>query len=84
MIFLSIKDAFDLYVRNITLREILDTGAFCYAEGYFVLRDEKYVIPQNDTHFLTDYAKSNLHKCTLKFSYKLLKLECVFIKKFCQ
>ncbi len=77
----SIKDAFELYVRNVSLREILDTGAFCYAENYFTLRNEKYVILKNDAYFLTDYAKSHLHECTLKFSYKLLKLNSDFVSE---
>lgn len=64
--------AFRLYTSNEFLKATLDTGAFCYAEGYFVLRDEKYVLPGEDALFLTEYARLHLSECTLDFSYKLV------------
>lgn len=64
--------AFQLYMSSEFLKATLDTGAFCYAEGYFVLRDEKYVFPGEDALFLTEYAKLHLSECTLDFSYKLV------------
>lgn len=64
--------AFRLYMSNEFLKATLDTGAFCYAEGYFVLRDEKYVLSGEDALFLTEYAKLHLSECTLDFSYKLV------------
>lgn len=64
--------AFRLYMSNEFLKATLDTGAFCYAEGYFVLRDEKYVLPGKDVLFLTEYARLHLSECTLDFSYKLV------------
>lgn len=64
--------AFQLYVKNEFLKSTLNTGAFCYAEGYFVLRDEKYVLPGEDALFLTEYARSHLSECTLDFSRKLV------------
>ena len=64
--------AFQLYMSNDLLKSTLDTGAFCYAEGYFVLRDEKYVLPGEDELFLTEYARLHLSECTLDFSYKLV------------
>ena len=64
--------AFRLYMSNVFLKATLDTGAFCYAEGYFVLRDEKYVLPSEDALFLTEYARLHLSECTLDFSYKLV------------
>lgn len=64
--------AFRLYISNEFLRATLDTGAFCYAEGYFVLRDEKYVLPGEDALFLAEYARLHLSECTLDFSYKLV------------
>lgn len=64
--------AFRLYMSNEFLKTTLDTGAFCYAEGYFVLRDEKYVLPSEGALFLTEYARLHLSECTLDFSYKLV------------
>lgn len=64
--------AFQLYISSEFLKATLNTGAFCYAEGYFVLRDEKYVLPGEHGLFLTEYAKHHLSECTLDFSYKLV------------
>ena len=64
--------AFRLYMSNEFLKATLDTGASCYAEGYFVLRDEKYVLAGEDALFLTEYARLHLSECTLDFSYKLV------------
>lgn len=64
--------AFQLYMSNEFFKATLDTGAFCYAEGYFVLRDEKYVLPGEDSIILTEYARKHLSECTLDFSYKLV------------
>ena len=68
------KDAaFRLYFENEFLRETIDTGAFCFADGFFVLRNEKYVARDtNDGFSLTDYAQLHLYECTLDFSIKLI------------
>ena len=66
-------DAFNLYLENEFLRATIDTGAFCFAEGYFTLKTDKYVICADDgTCTLTEYAKTHLHECTLDFSCKLV------------
>lgn len=64
--------AFELYLDNEFLREIINTGAFCFADGYFTHRDEKYVLPKENGFTLTDYAKEHLSECTIDFSYKLV------------
>lgn len=68
---ISPADAFRLYFENDFLRAIIDTGAFTFAEGYFVLKDEKYVVQSEGGWSLTAYAKENLHECTIDFSRKL-------------
>lgn len=66
-------EAFNLYLENEFLRATIDTGAFCYAEGYFTLKNDKYVICGDDGSLtLTEYAKTHLHECTLDFSCKLV------------
>lgn len=45
----------------------MDTGAFRFVDGYFVIKHETYV--QNNQ--LTEYANSHLAECTLDFSVKL-------------
>ncbi len=69
---IDIVSAFQLYRSNELLKLTLDTSTFCYAEGYFVLRDEKYVLSKDNSLLLTEYAKSHLSECTLDFSYKIV------------
>ena len=73
---IDIAAAFQLYTENEHLKAMLDTGVFCYAEGYFVLRDEKYVLRGETGLVLTEYAKTHLSECTLDFSYKWVR-SCV-------
>jgi hypothetical protein len=69
----TVKKAFELYLENEFLRAAIDTGAFCYADGYFAIRDDHYISRMPDGGFcLTDYAKGHLSECTLDFSVKLI------------
>lgn len=70
---ISIEDAFKLYCSNEYLKATIDTGVFCYTDGYFVLKDPKYIYQINrNTYSLTEYAKHHLAECTLDFSTKLI------------
>ena len=69
---ITLAAAFELYLGNEFLREILNTGVFCFAEGYFIRRDEKYVLPCETGFSLTDYARRHLAECSLDFAYKLI------------
>ena len=64
--------AFELYKTNEFLRATIDTGAFCYVDGYFAIRDGKYVLDDGGTFKMTEYAQSHLPECTLDFSTKLV------------
>lgn len=70
---ISLLDAFKLYRENDLFRETLNTGAFCFADGYFVLNDERYLTDTgNGVKSMTSYAKAHLAECTLDFSIKLI------------
>lgn len=69
---ITVEDAFKLYLENESLRETIDTGVFCFADGYFVLRDSRYVQSEGTVHHLTEYAKTHLAECTLDFSVRLV------------
>lgn len=70
---ISLLEAFKLYRENDLLRATLDTGAFCFSEGYFVLNDDRYLIETgNGIKSMTSYAKQHLAECTLDFSIKLI------------
>ncbi len=64
---ISTEKAFELYQYNDFLRATLDTGAFRFIEGYFVLNDPKYIYQDS----LSLYARNNLAECTLDFAIKL-------------
>lgn len=64
-------DAFKQYLENDFFRAIIDTGAFCFVDGYFVLKNDQYISYENGKPTLTFYAKSHLHECTIDFSSKL-------------
>lgn len=67
---INARDAFYEYCDNDEFRSILDSGLFCYANGYFVINNEKYVAQSDDGNYsLTDYAYANLSECTLQFTY---------------
>ena len=65
--------AFELYFSNDLLKASLDTGAFYFAEGYFVLNDNKYLKSDaTGSKTLTEYAKNHLAECVLDFSTRLI------------
>lgn len=65
--------AFELCCHNDLLRAALNTGAFCFADGYFVLNDKKYYqSSENGISTLTEYAKEHLTECALDFSLRLV------------
>lgn len=63
--------AFKLYLENDFFRAIIDTGAFCFADGYFVLKNDRYLSYDGGNPVITDYGKTHLHECTIDFSSKL-------------
>lgn len=69
---IKIEEAFKLYLSNESLRELIDTGAFCFADGYFVLRDAQYVQDNGTARHLTDYARAHLAECSIDFSVRLV------------
>jgi len=69
---ITAEKAFELYLNNDLLKSTLDTGAFVFVDGYFVLNDSKYVVYDNGQSKLSSYANSHLAECTLDFSVKLI------------
>lgn len=69
---ITLAAAFELYLHSEFLQETLNTEAFCFAEGYFTHRDERYVLPRENGYTLTDYARKHIAECALDFSYKLI------------
>ena len=58
-------EAFKLLESNAIFEEWLSDGQYVFADGYFVLADEKYVHLKDGKLSLTAAAKRNLEKCTI-------------------
>jgi hypothetical protein len=74
---ISPRDAFYEYSDNEEFRRVIDSGQFVYADGYFAINDEKYVVArnQNGEYSLTAYAWDNLAECTLQFTYRRVNMQ---------
>lgn len=61
-----IKEDFivETYNKDIVFKELIDTGAFVYNNGQFVLNDEKYICGNQITY----YAYGHQEECFIKFS----------------
>lgn len=69
---ISLDAAFELYTKNDLLRSLIDTGCFCYADGYFALKKKRYVVRYGDEYRLTQYAREHLAECTIDITSKIV------------
>lgn len=69
---ITLDAAFELYTKNDLLRSLIDTGCFCYADGYFVLKKKEYVVRYGDEYRLTQYARAHLAECTIDITAKIV------------
>lgn len=69
---ISLDAAFELYTKNDLLHSLIDTGCFCYADGYFVLKKKEYVVRYGDEYRLTEYARTHLAECTIDITAKIV------------
>lgn len=59
------SEAFELIQSNIIFEEWLSGGQYVFADGYFVLANEKYVTNKDGTLHLTANAKKHLEHCVI-------------------
>lgn len=69
---ITLEAAFELYTKNDLLRNLIDTGCFCYADGYFVLKRKEYVVKVGDEYRLTHIARAHLSECTIDITAKIV------------
>ena len=67
---ISLWDAFAESVRNIDLKEKLDTGNYVFCENHFVLNAPFYVERIDGNLQLTHYARAHMDECCLAFELK--------------
>lgn len=69
------QKAFHEYCTNQQLKQLVDSGLFTYVDDYFVINHDKFRhISPNGTMCLTDLAKGNITKCTIKFENRRVKV----------
>ena len=74
--YIDLHDAFYEYRTNAKFRQLLNSGRFIYADGYFVINDEQFVSREDDGRYiLTDYSWAHLDECTLQFSWQTITPE---------
>lgn len=59
------SEAFDLLNQNISLKKWVQKGNYIFADGYFVLANQKYVKWDGGNWHLTTAAKKNLPSCVI-------------------
>jgi hypothetical protein len=70
----SVTDSFAEYCSNEQFRRLLDSGAFTFVKpGHYVIANPKYIQTTDAGIRLTDYAKTHLDECCLRFMLKLVK-----------
>lgn len=62
---LAAADAFEMIRSNTIFEEWLDGGRYVFADGYFVLANEKYVTSKDGAPHLTARAKKHLDNCAI-------------------
>ena len=62
---LSPAEAFELIQSNAIFEEWLSGGQYVFADGYFVLANEKYVMNKDGILHLTASAKKQLDRCVI-------------------
>ncbi|WP_276839961.1 ImmA/IrrE family metallo-endopeptidase [Anaerovibrio lipolyticus] len=69
---LSAQDAAIVRFFNQELRQITKDGDYLFVENHYVYNVPLYVQPSGDGHLeLTDYARSHMDECCLKFEMKI-------------
>jgi hypothetical protein len=70
----SVTDSFSEYCSNAQFRRLLDSGAFTFVKpGHYVIANPKYIQTTDTGIELTDYARTHLDECCLRFMLKLVK-----------
>ena len=58
-------EAYQLLSEDTSLREWVHGGRFVYADGYFVLAEQQYILSKEGELHLTTKAKKNLGRCAI-------------------
>ena len=70
---ISRKEMAGLYRRSRGFRELLETGAFLWADGHVCLNDPQYLRRAEKGLFLTPWANAHADACCLRFGLVRLK-----------
>lgn len=73
--YITDSELFLEYRSNEDFRNLIDSGAFKYVEGYVVVNDADFIYYEQGKAKLTDYAWEHLAECTLQFSLRQIHPE---------
>lgn len=73
--YITESELFLEYRSNEDFRNLIDSGAFKYVEGYVVVNDADFIYYEQGKAKLTDYAWEHLAECTLQFSLRQIQPE---------
>lgn len=62
---ITVAEAYELIQSNVIFEEWLNGGHYVFADGYFVLANEKYVSKQDGVLYLTANARKHLERCVI-------------------
>lgn len=66
------EEAIKIYLSDDFFRQALDTGEFCYADGFYALKKDTVLLVDEPEAHLSEHAKTHLHECVLDFTAKLM------------
>lgn len=73
--YITDNELFLEYRSTEDFRNLIDSGAFKYVEGYVVVNDANFIYYEQGKAKLTDYAWEHLPECTLQFSLRQIQPE---------
>lgn len=72
---ISFSDMISEYKNNKEFKTLFEMELFRNVEGYFIINTPDYwEYTKKGEYKLTDYAKKNLHECSLSFEYNMVEL----------
>ena len=62
---ISTTEAFQMLIKNKSLREWVDSRGFVFVDGYFILPNKKNIVYKNGQYHLSSSVKRNLSSCVI-------------------
>ena len=67
------KDLLDVYLRDESFRDVIDTGRYIYVDGHVCINAPEYVCSCGDKLVLTEWANAHVDQCCLRFTKSYIR-----------